>query len=239
MSRYHLIKDSFWRNQIKTKLFFQDTITLYEAVVKFSKEILAMNKALYLSKKRTTSIYSNGMKWIVPDYLSLEDRPIKNPDSKVKKNELIKYGDPDDDMAKSKHQQDFISPLNIHPFSRSISTVSTLAHSIFRAYGLPNNTTVPILHDGGTPEIVSRTSKQELECMTYLKQTDYPDLQYGLGQVQKRFILPNGHRAYVDGYSTSKKCVIEFNGCFIHVSHWLKVPVSYFFGVCKTHSINF
>ena len=116
-------------------------------------------------------------------------------------------------------QKHHLSPLNIHPYTSC--TLSSFVHVLFRTYCLPDDYTVPVINDGGLPAIVGRTSKEELKCMYTLQQTEVPDLQYGLGNIQKRFVLPNGHRAFVDGWSEETKTVYEFNGCFVHVSKQL------------------
>ena len=104
-----------------------------------------------------------------------------------------------------------IFPANLHPFS--YITLPSFVSALFRAFSLPNDTTLPIANFDTVAEVCNRTSKAEAEWLSWQQHKNAPLLQYGFRhQRQRRFVLPDGKVCYVDGYDPETKTVYEFAG---------------------------
>lgn len=108
-----------------------------------------------------------------------------------------------------------IQPNLVHPFSKDVCTLSSYANVLFRSYYLPKNYLPIITHD--VEETYSaRSSKEELEYMSYLKKSkQITDLEFGnefRGQRQFNIFCDAAQKTRtfcVDGYSPSKK--VKYN----------------------------
>ena len=105
-----------------------------------------------------------------------------------------------------------LDPNLVHPFSRDVCTLSSYANVLFRSFYLPEDYLPIITHDI-EESYACRSSKEEIEYLTYLKDCvgQFPDLQFGTEfRSQRRFtvVCPDTekcHTFYVDGFSPSKQ----------------------------------
>jgi DNA polymerase type B, organellar and viral len=104
-----------------------------------------------------------------------------------------------------------LEPNLVHPFSRDVCTLSSYANFLFRSFYLPEKYMPIITHDV-EESYSARSSKEEIEYLTYLKEVDQmPDLEFGNEwRGQRRFTVTcpeteKCHTYYVDGYSPTKK----------------------------------
>lgn len=198
-----------------TRYCEQDVIVLWEACLLTIKENFKISYELNKNKNNKDTLFGNGMSLCIPHNLPIEERPRLNHqmNQKFRADGEIKFGDPESEIARQTVQVYKINCLNIHPFSQN--TISGLAHAYFRAFGIQDDCTIPIMQDGGIPKVVSRASKEELSWLYYKQETTFPDLIYGTGK-QVSFVVPDGRRVHVDGYSPSTGVVLEFLGDYFH-----------------------
>ena len=108
-----------------------------------------------------------------------------------------------------------VQPNLVHPFSNDVCTLSSYANCLFRSYYLPENYLPIITHD--VEETYSaRSSKEELEYLSYFKKVnETDDLEFGnefRGQRKFAVFCEDSQKSwsfYVDGYSPSKKVIIK------------------------------
>ena len=204
-------------NYTITRYCEQDVIVLWEACLLTIKENFKISYELNKNKNNKDTLFGNGMSLCIPHNLPIEQRPRLNDEigQMGRLGGEIKFGDPESDVAKETVQHYKINALNIHPFSQN--TISGLAHTYFRAFGIQDDQTIPITQDGGIPKVVSRASEEELSWLYYKSKTTFEDLIFGTGR-QASFVVPDGRRLYVDGFSPSSGVVLEYLGCYFHVS---------------------
>lgn len=64
------------------------------------------------------------------------------------------------------------------------------------------------------PGVCAKASKQEMEYLSYLQRTRFPNLQFGYNSRTQRAFHVNGRKFLVDGFDPDTKTVVEFLGCF-------------------------
>ncbi len=97
------------------------------------------------------------------------------------------YGDPEDLEGPMEEKNDqgipfaagqYINCSNIHPFSSKMVTLSTYVNVLQRAYCIPTGQ-IPIANLDSIPAAFSLSSREELECLSFLVFKEFPDLQWG------------------------------------------------------------
>ena len=107
-------------------------------------------------------------------------------------------------------------PANIYPLSKTIMTLSSLGYRLFRMFCIRDSYTLPALRMDVASSVANQASLVELEFLMFLKETEYPHLEFGYGQTHQPMFSSHGRKFFVDGWDPVTGTIFEFAGCAVH-----------------------
>lgn len=197
-----------------------DVILLFENVLVFIEKMFAVQKSLHKSRPITRRIGGNGVRYTMNQSMiqAKIDATQKSWDRKRQKNLREGVSVPADRPIAtiSDIGELTFNGCNLHPFTSSNFTLSSLAYNTVRLQCLSDAFCLPNLTNDIPPLITNRSSKLEIQYLVWIKTTVDHDLIMGYGGGQQAVFVIAGRKMFVDGWSPSSQTVYEFLGCHVH-----------------------